>query len=380
MGQFCDFCAVQRSMVYCRSDTAFLCLSCDRIVHSANALSRRHSRTLVCERCNCHPAAVRCTEEMISLCQYCNSSSHTVPESRAGHQRQTIDCYSGCPSAAELSRIWSFFAIDISSSNTQEASSSLEKGDKNLSQHPLVPFDHTEDAAADPMASDIYQFCGGGSSDPLNEKASSSRMKHLWPLHDDILHEDFTNSDIDLRLDNFGLLFGISFDEPEQFSESGGIDSLSEFGNILDAEFDAESLPAAKGPDQKTQTMLQACTFSPNSVTCCKSDSNIQFPGAAPAPSTLSPSFSGFTNESCTGDHQECGVSSMPSTGGNPLNIPCAENQLFADARNSAVLRYKEKKKSRRFDKKIRYTSRKERADSRKRVKGRFVKTGDPYH
>lgn len=32
-----------------------------------------------------------------------------------------------------------------------------------------------------------------------------------------------------------------------------------------------------------------------------------------------------------------------------------------------------------RFDKKIRYASRKERADVRKRVKGRFVKAGDPY-
>jgi hypothetical protein len=35
--------------------------------------------------------------------------------------------------------------------------------------------------------------------------------------------------------------------------------------------------------------------------------------------------------------------------------------------------------KKKRFDKKIRYESRKERADIRKRVKGRFVKAGQPY-
>ncbi|KAL1211995.1 Zinc finger protein CONSTANS-LIKE 9 [Cardamine amara subsp. amara] len=76
MGYMCDFCGEQRSMVYCRSDAACLCLSCDRSVHSANALSKRHSRTLVCERCNAQPATVRCVEERVSLCQNCDWSGH----------------------------------------------------------------------------------------------------------------------------------------------------------------------------------------------------------------------------------------------------------------------------------------------------------------
>ncbi|XP_075505580.1 zinc finger protein CONSTANS-LIKE 10-like isoform X2 [Primulina tabacum] len=212
-----------------------------------------------------------------------------------------------------------------------------------------------------------------------SEKASSSRIKHLGSLHDDILHEDFNNSDIDLSLDNFGILFGESFDEPQPFFENGGIDSLFEIGNILDTEFDAESIPVAKGSDRKSKTMLQACEFYSNLITSSKSDPNICFPRAAPAPSTVILSFSGFTNESSTGDLQEYGLSSIPSLGGNPFDIPCAENQFSSATRNCAVLRYKEKKKSRRFDKKIRYVSRKARADSRMRVKGRFVKTGDPY-
>lgn len=95
-------------MVYCRSDAACLCLSCDRNVHSANALSRRHSRTLLCERCNSQPALVRCTEEKVSLCQNCDWMGHEASTSASGHKRQTLNCYSGCPSAAELSSIWSF--------------------------------------------------------------------------------------------------------------------------------------------------------------------------------------------------------------------------------------------------------------------------------
>lgn len=108
MGFMCDFCEDQRSMVYCRSDAACLCLSCDRNVHSANALSKRHSRTLICERCNSQPALVRCAEEKASLCQNCDWVVHGNSTSASTHKRQTISCYSGCPSAAELSSIWSF--------------------------------------------------------------------------------------------------------------------------------------------------------------------------------------------------------------------------------------------------------------------------------
>ncbi|CAI9766774.1 unnamed protein product [Fraxinus pennsylvanica] len=47
-------------------------------VHSVNALSSCHSRTLVCEQRNSQPAAVRCIEEEISLCQNCNWSSQAA--------------------------------------------------------------------------------------------------------------------------------------------------------------------------------------------------------------------------------------------------------------------------------------------------------------
>ncbi|KAK4397761.1 Zinc finger protein CONSTANS-LIKE 10 [Sesamum angolense] len=108
MGYLCDFCGEQRSIIYCRSDAASLCLSCDRNVHSANALSKRHSRTLVCERCNSQPAFIRCIEEKVSLCQNCDWVGHAGSNISPGHKRQAVNCYSGCPSAAELSSIWSF--------------------------------------------------------------------------------------------------------------------------------------------------------------------------------------------------------------------------------------------------------------------------------
>jgi len=54
--------------VYCKADSARLCLSCDRHVHSANPLSLRHPSTLLCDGCNLQPASVRCQDENLSLC------------------------------------------------------------------------------------------------------------------------------------------------------------------------------------------------------------------------------------------------------------------------------------------------------------------------
>ncbi|MBA0549694.1 hypothetical protein Golob_020713, partial [Gossypium lobatum] len=57
-----------------------------------------------------------------------------------------------------------------------------------------------------------------------------------------------------------------------------------------------------------------------------------------------------------------------------PTATSKADRELLAQNRGNAMQRYKEKKKTRRYDKHIRYESRKARADTRKRVKGRFVK------
>ncbi|RRT64092.1 hypothetical protein B296_00002586 [Ensete ventricosum] len=108
MDHLCDFCTEQRPVVYCQSDTASLCLSCDRNVHSANALSWRHLRTLLCDQCIVQPAAVRCIEENKSLCGNCDRKVHGGLDVASEHNRHMINCYSGCPSAPEFSRIWSF--------------------------------------------------------------------------------------------------------------------------------------------------------------------------------------------------------------------------------------------------------------------------------
>lgn len=58
-------------------------------------------------------------------------------------------------------------------------------------------------------------------------------------------------------------------------------------------------------------------------------------------------SFSGMTGDSTGGDYQECDASSMLLMGEPPWCPPCPETSITSASRSKAVLRYKEKKKTR---------------------------------
>ncbi|CAH8316885.1 unnamed protein product [Eruca vesicaria subsp. sativa] len=67
----CDLCG-ENAAVYCEADTAFLCRKCDRWVHSANFLARRHLRRVICTTCG---RLTRC-------CLVGDNFSVVLPESR----------------------------------------------------------------------------------------------------------------------------------------------------------------------------------------------------------------------------------------------------------------------------------------------------------
>ncbi|XP_020585243.1 transcription factor GHD7-like [Phalaenopsis equestris] len=68
--------------------------------------------------------------------------------------------------------------------------------------------------------------------------------------------------------------------------------------------------------------------------------------------------------------------SSMKEEGaaGEAMGLSSADPSLDREAK---VLRYKEKRKKRRYEKQIRYASRKAYAEMRPRIKGRFAKTAE---
>ncbi|KAJ4981991.1 hypothetical protein NE237_032828 [Protea cynaroides] len=409
MGQLCDFCGEQRSMVYCRSDAACLCLSCDRNVHSANALSRRHSRTLLCERCNSQSAIVRCLDEKMSLCQNCDCNGQGSSALGPAHKRQTINCYSGCPSAAELSKIWSFIlnfpSMDDSNCEKKLGLMSIDEDNVSNCWGPVENNSAVDLAVArrtkDMEDVDKFGMWVGSSSlsvpnpmpsldqpsgfvDPVTTKLCCPGTKVLGVCEHNDLYEDFSVDDVDyvdLNFENYEEFFGMLKNNSEQLFENGGFDTL----------FGTKDMPAVDSNGQGefvTQGSLAAqvkalqpeCSnaASADSVMSSKTEPNLCF-AARQDHSSLSVSFSGLTGESSGGDYQDCGVSSMTLRGEPPWCPPHPENSFPPASRDSAVMRYKAKRNSRKFEKKIRYASRKARADVRRRVKGRFVKAGDAY-
>ncbi|XP_059661286.1 zinc finger protein CONSTANS-LIKE 9-like [Cornus florida] len=403
MGYICDFCGEQRSMVYCRSDLASLCLSCDRNVHSANALSRRHSRTLLCERCNSQPAFLRCVEERISLCQDCDWMGHGGSSLGSTHKRLAVNCYSGCPSSAELSTIWSFL-LDIPNlgdSSFEEGLGSMSISDKSIRKCQGPPENNnSQDACVLVEVSDINNMDKSGvlmgsssmsqpdtkphdvdqpagSAIATSPKICNTGSKAPGLCENDAFYGDLDMDEVDLNIENYEELFGVAFDNTEQLFENGGIDSLFGMKDLPGADSNCQGACIAEGSSTRLVNALQpVCSkaTSADSMMSSKTEPNLCFTRQAHS----SFSFSGLTGESSAGDYQDCGASSVLLMGEPPWCPPCPENHSSA-SRNSAVMRYKEKKKARKFEKKVRYASRKARADVRRRVKGRFVKAGDAY-
>ncbi|KAL6553569.1 Zinc finger protein CONSTANS-like [Orobanche gracilis] len=369
MGYHCDFCGERRSKVYCWSDEAGLCLSCDRKVHSANALSRRHSRTLLCERCNSQPAFVRCVEEGKSLCQNCDWTEHAGPNTSLAHNRQPVNYYSGCPTEAELSAMWMFYSPSVGDSTCERGMCSMTITD-DMARDWLGITD-IEDASVLVEASDMRN---------VDVDEATAWMEPLKPPHTDLQNVDmpagssssavskvfvpgekgraecedtglYDNMDeVDLSIENYEELFTVALNNPGQLFCNGGIEGL--FWPTYMPGSDCQGAYPAEG-----------------SSLSCKTDPNICFTRQAHS----GISFSGLTGESSAGDYQDCGV-----VGETPWGLPCLESSI-PPSRSDAVMRYKEKKKAQKFEKKVRYASRKARADVRRRVKGRFIKSGDAY-
>ncbi|KAL0354308.1 UNVERIFIED_CONTAM: Zinc finger protein CONSTANS-LIKE 9 [Sesamum angustifolium] len=381
MGYLCDFCGEQRSIIYCRSDAASLCLSCDRNVHSANALSKRHSRTLVCERCNSQPAFIRCIEEKLQklssiwsfLLDFPSVGDSTCEQgmgSMSITDNRPMDCQG--PHGKNNVQDASFLGEASNVHNVEMDKSTVWMESLNHILDPRLQNVIRQLVLLALLCPRGLHWLGGNMKRVC---LPGAKEKETAVCEDDDFYDVFNMDEVDLSIENYEELFGAALDNPQLFGNDG-IDEI--FGTKDMSGSNCQGAYAAEGSSiGGTNVMQPACSnaASADSVLSCKTDPNLYF--ARQAHSSLS--FSGLTGESSAGDYQDCGVSSKPMMGEPPWYPPGTESSMPSASRNDAVMRYKEKKKARKFEKKVRYASRKARADVRRRVKGRFVKAGDAY-
>ncbi|OAY42512.1 zinc finger protein CONSTANS-LIKE 15 [Manihot esculenta] len=476
----CDFCSDQVAVLYCRADSAKLCLFCDQHVHSANLLSRKHLRSQICDNCSSEPVSVRCETDNLVLCRECDWDAHGSCSVSASHYRIPIEGFSGCPSALELASIWGF---------------DLEE--KNLDKEPSAPLIQSwNDGGVQDMVMQIEPWLSrstGGVSyldlmvpngkaivygNVSGEEMVTTSKRQRSPScgrYKQVVHKQL------MGLFKRNLMAGDGGGGenlmPETPSRSGwqGDVEAADFGNGND-EVTATTVAGSTVPQQPLQ---EQAPFTSLLMLASPMDlkpsgrivgENLMWGGSASAQGTQIWDFNlgqlrtheesdqleveygssdavfmiknigelmketslsntkmlgGLYQLDCPMAHDDISLfnnkSNNPTASQGPAtsesnNLPTARTssgsthgklknssggediqfmeqkilvrgdsvrtmpptkvdiELLAKNRGTAMQRYKEKKKTRRYDKHIRYESRKARADTRKRVKGRFVK------
>ncbi|EEF50090.1 hypothetical protein RCOM_1437660 [Ricinus communis] len=460
----CDFCSEQIAVLYCRADSAKLCLFCDQHVHSANLLSRKHVRSQICDNCSKGPVTVRCGTDNLVLCQECDWDAHGSCSVSASHDRTPVEGLSGCPSALELASIWGF---DLEDKNFDE-SEPLSIDDMVMQIEPscswvfnkssgyqdlIVPndkgiiFGNMSYGGEMLMGSKRKQSpsCGkdkqvvykqlmellkrnlmsaDGGGDSGGNLVPETPIKSGWQGDNNAEGGDFGNgnhggvnvipqqqevgftslltmpSQMDLKSiargelstedhlmwDNNASARGTQIwdfnlgqlrthDESDQFEIAYGTNGagfmIKNFGELMkDTSLSNEKLLG--------DMYRISCPNAHDDMTLFNGPATSESNNLPIARASLGSTF-GKMKRTCGSKDVEFPQQRIIVRGDSMRTVPPtkADMEQLAKNRGIAMQHYKEKRKNRRYDKHIRYESRKARADTRKRVKGRFVKASD---
>ncbi|XP_057465201.1 zinc finger protein CONSTANS-LIKE 16-like isoform X2 [Actinidia eriantha] len=384
----CDGCLRKRARWYCAADDAFLCQGCDSSVHSANQLASRHERVRL-EKTG--PKAE------IGL----DKSENSPPAWHRGFTRKARTPRHG-KSTPQVTN-----PLPVVPEIGGEEASPEENEEQLLYRVPVFdPFDaelcrasnETENIWGDERESGM----GGGLGVLMREKGHEDEAcdDELDNLH------GFLPSDMDLAefaadvesllgtgldedscgIEGLGLLDCKEEDDVGKFLESRkvkvedvdgvGADAALEFeGETMDWNFDYES-PMTRDEEKvavgvETTTMSGGCEEVKRKMILRLNYEGVisawdrqGCPWTTGSRPELNPDdgWLDFMGWGATGYAQPCGGAMGGHVGGGD------------GGREARVSRYKEKRRTRLFSKKIRYEVRKLNAEKRPRMKGRFVK------
>ncbi|XP_062025095.1 zinc finger protein CONSTANS-LIKE 4 [Rosa rugosa] len=309
--KLCDSCKSATATLFCRADSAFLCVSCDTKIHAANKLASRHARVWLCEVCEQAPAHVTCKADDATLCVTCDREIHSANPLSRRHERVPV-----AP----------FYASLNSDDSTAVKS----------------------DAAVN-FLDDRYLSDGDGDGDGETTEVSREEAEAaswLLPNPKDLNSGQYVFSDMDPYLD---LDYG-----------------------AVDPKAQAQEEQNSSGTDGVVP--VQSKTVQPQSF-------EMELPGSKPFiygyhGHCLSQSVSSSSSMDVSVVPDGSMLTEMsdpyPKSIGDQLSHPAV--QISSADREARVLRYREKRKNRKFEKTIRYASRKAYAETRPRIKGRFAK------
>lgn len=264
--------------------------------------------------------------------------------------------------------------LDQPSQNSRDLGTDVQQRDNSLLQE--LKCDDPFPFPFSPSSSSVGEQLWQCRSPVQNSQLWSQNMQDLGVCEELVWQDDFNIPDVDLTFRNFEELFGSDqdpirslLDEKDMSYSSMEKDlSLDKLDNTLSIAMEDVSMASSVSEMEKDINSYKVHDHGANRPW-----------SILPSHSSMSLSVSRFSADSGGGgaDSLDSGISRYVAGGEGSTGSPDLEVSHFdPEARESAKLRYKEKKKSRVHEKQIRYPSRKARADVRKRVKGRFVKSG----
>ncbi|KAG6523658.1 zinc finger protein CONSTANS-LIKE 13-like [Zingiber officinale] len=348
----CDFCGNARALLFCRADAARLCIACDRHVHNANVVSSQHRRALLCDGCRSAPASILCASSHCRalLCSNCDFDAHR--RSHPLHDRRPVDDFVGCPSAVGL-----FGLLGIGADEKELLGGERDEvGDylvEDASVWEAKPVLSLEDLIVPTTASHGFQAMG---LPPLPKHRNSTFWKHkeelIWQIRELEKLEGYASQD-----KGFGEPVTESFSLVQEKEIESNYICSAVSSSWIAATTPKDIIPECNQADEGQEVLSTLDLLNPcgeyNGSSCIVNLKSLN--GAI--------------------EVDACPHRATDIVHSNEDSGPKDAKQLLACLdRSSMISRYKEKRKTRRYDKLIRYESRKIRADTRLRIKGRFAK------
>ncbi|XP_057488268.1 zinc finger protein CONSTANS-LIKE 2-like [Actinidia eriantha] len=336
----CDTCRSAACAVYCRTDSVYLCAGCDARIHAANQVASSHERVWVCEACERAPAAFICKADTASLCTSCDSDIHSANPLARRHHRVPVLPIPGCLYGPSATNPGGSLADPTADHNdgflTQEADQTIDE-------------DNDQDEASSWLL-----------LNPVKNTTNQNGNGFLFggEVVDEYLHLEEYNS---------------CQEQPftEQYNhhhQQHGIIPQKSFGGDRVVPVQCGEIKGQLHQQQQHHYQLGMMDYE-------NPKTGYGYPASMSHSVSVSSMDVSVVPDSTMSDvsisHPRHPKGTIELFSSPPIHMP---TQLTPMDREARVLRYREKKKMRKFEKTIRYASRKAYAETRPRIKGRFAK------
>ncbi|KAL2928942.1 Zinc finger protein CONSTANS-LIKE 5 [Bienertia sinuspersici] len=351
-GRPCDTCRAASALLYCRADAAFLCGACDAAIHNHMTGSNtiRHERVWICDVCEQAPAVVTCEADAASLCSTCDHDIHSANPLAHRHRRVPLTPFVDSPINAVAARpapASSAFLVpdDLDTAVAVPTPPAIVEDDADtwLIPNPNCTFLYNE--------SDLLNYsynCENIEKLPQFQQYDTKPIVDQTQNHSHSHNSTYAFTDSVVPTQSQGYIT----DNISNNNSNNNFINHSEaslFENCFNIDFTQPN-------KQQKKNHSNYDIFSPSSFNYS-------------AQHSVSSSDIGVVPDNTNSNS----MSEVSYTFGRSAAVVEGGGATAMD-REARVLRYREKRKNRKFQKTIRYASRKAYAETRPRIKGRFAK------